>query len=457
VSGGEDNPLGLPSEPPEPEPHEEPPADARGRHEEWVADHDTETRDFTPALGTPGEPASWRPAAEREQVSLARPSWGDAGWSFLYGSDTRYGDVQPEEGQVAAANRRGREGAMPDDLQGPFIKPPVWTWQVPLYFWVGGMAAGSAGVALAADLAGDEWSASVARKVALAVVAPAPVLLIVDLGRPARFLNMLRIFKPRSPMNLGAWCLVAFSATGAGAVAADLLGLRRTARGLGAVTALLGGYLGSYTGVLLAATAVPLWAGSRIFLGPIFVSTATATGAAATRLTLVATGRRPAGHPTRVALNRLEVTAMLAELTLSTVNERRLGRAGRVLSEGSPGRLFRAAQALAGTGVALNLLGRRVGPVGQNVASALYLAGGLAFRYAWLEAGRASARDDEAAALMARGRVTADERLRKRTERRIVSDGRPPRARGAALAAARAWSGTVGRTSILVERLLRRA
>jgi formate-dependent nitrite reductase membrane component NrfD len=333
----------------------------------------------------------------------------------------------------------------------------VWTWQVPLYFWVGGMAAGSAGVALAADLAGDEWSASVARKVALAVVAPAPVLLIVDLGRPARFLNMLRIFKPRSPMNLGAWCLVAFSATGAGAVAADLLGLRRTARGLGAVTALLGGYLGSYTGVLLAATAVPLWAGSRIFLGPIFVSTATATGAAATRLTLVATGRRPAGHPTRVALNRLEVTAMLAELTLSTVNERRLGRAGRVLSEGSPGRLFRAAQALAGTGVALNLLGRRVGPVGQNVASALYLAGGLAFRYAWLEAGRASARDDEAAALMARGRVTADERLRKRTERRIVSDGRPPRARGAALAAARAWSGTVGRTSILVERLLRRA
>jgi formate-dependent nitrite reductase membrane component NrfD len=457
VSGGEDNPLGLPSESPAPEPHEEPPADARGRHQEWVADHDTGTRDFTPALGTPGEPASWRPAAERKQVSLARPSWGDAGWSFLYGPDTRYGDVEPEEGQVAAANRRGREGAMPDDFQGPFIKVPVWTWQVPLYFWVGGMAAGSAGVALAADLAGDEWSASVARKVALAVVAPAPVLLIVDLGRPARFLNMLRIFKPRSPMNLGAWCLVAFSATGAGAVAADLLGLRRTARGLGAVTALLGGYLGSYTGVLLAATAVPLWAGSRIFLGPIFVSTATATGAAATRLTLVATGRRPAGHPTRVALNRLEVTAMLAELTLSTVNERRLGRAGRVLSEGSPGRLFRAAQALAGTGVALNLLGRRVGPVGQNVASALYLAGGLAFRYAWLEAGRASARDDEAVALVARGRVTADERRRKRTERRIVSDGRPPRTRGIALAAARAWSGTVGRTSILVERLLRRA
>jgi formate-dependent nitrite reductase membrane component NrfD len=458
VSGGEDNPLGLPSEPPAPEPHEEPPADSRGRHEEWVADHDTGTRDLTPALGEPGEPASWRPAGEREHVALARPSWGDAGWSYLYGPDTRYGNVEPEEGEVAAANRRMRGGAMPDDLRGPFIKAPVWTWQVPLYFWFGGVAAGSAGVALAADLAGDEWAASVARKVALGVVLPAPVLLIGDLGRPARFLNMLRIFKPRSPMNLGAWCLASFTAVGAGAVGADLLELRPTARGLGAANAVLAGYLGSYTGVLLAATAVPVWARSRIFLGPIFVSTATATGAAATRLALVATRRRPAGHPTRVALRRLEVAAILAELTLSTVNERRLGRTGRVLSEGRAGRLFRTAQGLVGTGVALNLFGpRRVGPLGQNLASVLYLAGGLAFRYAWLEAGRASARDDEAVALMARGGVTADERLREGTKHRILSEDRPTATGGAAFAAARAWSRTVGRASLLVERLLRPA
>jgi formate-dependent nitrite reductase membrane component NrfD len=458
MSGGDDHPLGLPSEPPAPEPYAEPPADSRGRHEEWVADHDTGTRDATPALGTRGEPASWRPAAEGEDVALARPSWGDAGWSFLYGPDTRYGDAEPEEGEVASANRRMRAGEMPDDPRGPFIKPPVWTWHVPLYFWVGGMASGAAGVALAADLAGDEWSASVARKVALGAVLPAPALLMGDLGRPGRFLNMLRVFKPRSPMNLGAWCLVSFTAVGAGAVGADLLGRRRAARGLGAVNALLGGYLGSYTGVLLAATAVPLWARSRIFLGPIFVSTATATGAAATRLTLVATRRRPLGHPTRIALNRLEVGGMLTELTLSTVNERRLGRAGHVLSEGRPGRLFTTAKWLVGTGVALNLPGvRRSGPLGQNVASVLCLAGGLAFRFAWIEAGKASARDDEAVAFMARGRVTADERQRRATERRTVSDGRQPRTRGAALAAARAWSGTVGRTSLLVERLLQRA
>jgi formate-dependent nitrite reductase membrane component NrfD len=399
--------------------------------------------DFTPALGTRGEPASWRPAAEGEHVALARPSWADAAWSFLYGPDTRYGDAGTDHEGVVAANRRMRAGAIPEDLHGPFIKPPVWNWEVPLYFWVGGIASGSAFVALAADLAGDEWSASVARKVALGAVLPAPALLIADLGRPARLLNMLRIFKPRSPMNLGAWCLSLFTAVGTGAVGADLLRLRRTARGLGGVNALLGGYLGSYTGVLLAATAVPVWARSRIFLGPLFVSTAAATGAATTRLVLTATGQRPVEHPTRIALNRVQAGAMVAELTLSLVNERRLGRAGHVLSEGRPGRLFRIAQLFGGAGVALNLLGvRRTTPLGQHVASIVYLAGGLAFRLAWIEAGKVSARDDEAVTM---------------TERRTLSEDRPPSARGAASAALRAWSDTVRRASLLVERLLRRA
>ncbi len=231
---------------------------------------------------------------------------------------------------------------------------------------------------------------------------------------------MLRIFKPRSPMNLGAWCLAAFSTAGAGAVAADLLGLRRTAKGLGAVNAVLGGYLGSYTGVLLAATAVPVWSRSRVFLGPIFVATATATGAAATRLVLWRAAA-PAGHPTRIALGRLETAAILAELTLSSVNERRLGRAGEVLSQGTAGAAVATAKAARrGRSRAGPARGRRVGPRGRDAAGVLYLAAGLAFRFAWVEAGRASARDDEAVALTARGKVAADERLRERTERRIA-------------------------------------
>jgi formate-dependent nitrite reductase membrane component NrfD len=412
-----------------------------------------EARDETPALGTRGGPAAWRRAVEGSEVGLARPSWGDAGWSFIYGPDTNYAGTKPEQGEVAAANRRMRSGAMPEAVQAPLIHAPVWTWEVPLYFWFGGLASGAAFSALAADLHGDESSAAIARKVALAAVLPAPALLIADLGRPARFLNMLRVFKPRSPMNVGAWCLVAFSTAGAGAVGADLLGSRRAAKGLGAAQALLGSYLGSYTGVLLATTAVPLWARSRVFLGPIFVATATATGAAATRLTLAAAGQAE-DHPSHVALARLETGAILAELVLSSINERRLGQAGEVLSRGAPGRLFRAAKMLVAAGLALPLIARgRARRTGQSVASVLYLAGGLAFRLAWVQAGKASAHDDEAVALMARGSLTADERLRRGTEQRIVSEQRPPLAGARAAKPLRAWSATVGATSLLVERL----
>jgi len=219
----------------------------------------------------------------------------------------------------------------------------VWTWQVPLYFWSAHGPAGSAGVALAADLVGDEWSASVARKVALGAVAPAPLLLIRDLGRPARFLNMLRVFQAALADEPGRVVPRLVHAIGAGAVGADLLKLRPAAKGLGAVNALLGGYLGSYTGVLLAATAVPLWARSRIFLGPSFVSTATATGAAATRLVLVATGRRPVGTNPR----RAQAPGGRRDARGTDALDRQrapLGRAGRVLSEGRAGRLSRSAQ-----------------------------------------------------------------------------------------------------------------
>jgi len=258
-------------------------------------------------------------------------------------------------------------------------------------------------------------------------------------------------------MNVGAWCLVAFSTAGAGAVAADVFGAPRAGRRLGAAQALLGSYLGSYTGVLLATTAVPLWARSRVFLGPIFVATATATGASATRLTLAAAGQAE-DHPTHVALARMEAGAILAELTLSTLNERRLGRAGEALAHGTPGRLFRAAKALVGGGLVLPLIARgRARRPGQNLASALYLAGGLAFRFAWVEAGKASAHDDDAVALMARGRVTADESLRAGTEQRALSEDRPPLPETGPAKALRAWSAIVGRLSLSVERALTRA
>jgi formate-dependent nitrite reductase membrane component NrfD len=198
------------------------------------------------------------------------------------------------------------------------------------------------------------------------------VLLIMDLGRPLRFVYMLRIVKLRSPMSMGAWALSSFGGLITAAVGADLLRLDREARALGAATAVVGGYLGFYTGVLLASTALPVWARSRLFLGPIFVSTATATGAAASRLALAARGL-PVGHPAREALGHVEMGAMSAELLLSIVNERRLEPLASGLETGTAGRLFRGAKWSVRTGFALRLARRRGGPWTHHVASVLYL------------------------------------------------------------------------------------
>ena len=387
-------------------------------------------RDMTPALGTPAEPA-WaeRAPGDAAPVALHVGQWRDGRWSYLYGADTRYapapGAASPVPGRdsprtnvegqspdkrggtVPRQTWRGARDEEPRVVSGPMIHAPVWTWEIPLYFWFGGIAAGSSFVALACDLAGDEKSARIARRVALCAVTPSPLLLVMDLGRPARFLNMLRIFKPRSPMSMGAWCLVAFSGLASAAVGADLLGRKREARLLGGANAVVGGYLGSYTGVLLATTAVPLWARSRLFLGPIFVTTGAATGAAACRLTLIASGL-PEDHPTRHALGRVETAAMTTELVLSVANEKRLGELGETLEHGRHGVMFRWAKRLVRTGLALRFVRHRTGRPAHDVASVLYLAAGLLFRYAWVGAGKEAARDDRLVA----------ETARRRTERR---------------------------------------
>jgi hypothetical protein len=376
---------------PRPRPSEEPPTTAGEREEQWAS---TE-RDITPALGKRGEPGRWRRAKEGARVALAKSRFGDMRWSYLYGAETEYAKGPHTKGRT----RRAQE--VPERVKGPLMKPPVWTWEIPLYFWFGGIAAGSSFVALACDLAGDHRSAATARKVALAALLPSPPLLIMDLGRPARFANMLRLVKPRSPMNMGAWALTMFGGLVSTAVAADELKLRPAARALGGATAVVGGYLGSYTGVLLGVTAVPLWARSRLFLGPIFVSTATATGASACRLTLVAAGL-PHGHRTRTALGTVETGAMATELVLSTINERRVGPLGDALKRGHAGNLYRAAKWGVRTGLALRLLRGHGGVAVHHVASVLYLASGLAFRYAWVEAGKTSAGDDMHVAAMSR-------------------------------------------------------
>lgn len=411
--------------------------------------------DVRPALGTRGGPASWS-AARNASVSLARGDFADARWSFLYAPDeTAYAVVDPEPGEVAAANRRMRAAPMPD-VRGPFLKAPVWSWEVPLYFWAGGVASGAAFVAVACDAAGDADAAVIARRVALAAVAPCPVLLVADLGRPERFLNMLRIVKPRSPMSTGAWCLVAFSGAAAGAVLADALGMKRSARAAGAVAALLGTYLGSYTGVLLSCTAVPVWARSRAFLGPMFVATSAMTGAAAVRLALLAR-RSTHGNRSDRALQAIEHLSLVAHVALSSANRRRLGDAGGALERGRPSLLSRSAERALLAGVLAKTSVRVLRTRGARelvdiAASATYLVAGLAIRVAWIEAGKASAKDDWSAAAMGRRTRDAGDGEHGSPEPRLPSTSRAPlRVREAR----RAWSETMRRLSLAIERGVR--
>ena len=384
-------------------PHGPPPEEIIRRRDQAAMRGDG--RDVTPAVGTRGEPARWKHDGPVDEIAGQSRHWADSRWSFLYDKGTSYARAASEaNGRVRAAARRARSAPEPTvEVHGPFIHAPVWTWEVPVYFWFGGIASGSAFVAVACDAVGDGDSAALARKLSLGAVLPCAPLLILDLGRPLRFLHMLRIFKVRSPMSMGAWCLSAFSGAAGVSVLADLLGRRDAARVTGVATAALATYLGSYTGVLLASTAVPVWNRSRTLLPPIFICTAAAGGAAANRLALAATGMR-VGHPTREALGMVETAAMATELALSWLNERRLGRLGEVLDEGKPGRHLSFARRAVVTGLALRAARKRGGPWVHHVASVLYLAAALAFRFAWVGAGIASSDDDEAVALAARQR-----------------------------------------------------
>jgi hypothetical protein len=153
--------------------------------------------------------------------------------------------------------------------------------------------------------------------------------------------------------------------------------------------------------VLLAATAVPLWARSRLYLGPIFVATATATGASACRLALVASGVKP-GDPTRQALGHVEAAAMAAELMLSQINERHLGPLAHGLDAGRPGATFKAAKWLTRLGLVLRLGVRRRGSPAHHAASGIFMLAALLFRFAWVAAGKANAREDRVVAEMHR-------------------------------------------------------
>jgi hypothetical protein len=265
----------------------------------------------------------------------------------------------------------------------PVLKRPVWTWEVPVYFFVGGLAGASALLGAIADAAGQRELARNARIAAAAGAAVSPLLLISDLGRPERFLNMLRVFRPTSPMSVGSWTLALFGGASALAAASEVTGRARPlGRAAGVAAGLLSPALITYTAVLLGQTSVPVWARARRRLPAVFAASAAASAGG---LACAVTSPAAAG-PARL----LAAGGAAAELLATHWMERELGDHEDVYRRGAPGAYALAARGLtlAGAGLVGGLGRRRWAAVAGGAA---LLAGSACLRLAVWRAGPDSA------------------------------------------------------------------
>jgi formate-dependent nitrite reductase membrane component NrfD len=298
----------------------------------------------------------------------------------------------------------------------PVLKEPVWKWMIPAYFFTGGLAGACAVLGAAAQVVAPDGTRVLVRRCRLAGLGGAlasAALLIADLGRPARFLNMLRVFRPTSPMNMGTWVLTGFGAlSGAAALPSVLtpanlrhrvladrgpfrLARRRgpfeaaaDAAGLGA--GLLGLPLVGYTGVLLANTAVPVWQQTRNALPVLFAFSGAVSAGALFDLW-------PVPEPGATLARRFGLLAKGAELVTSfglDGEARQVPRVAKPLQHGRSGALLRAARLLLLASAAVDVLGGRRGR--RVAAGMLAMAGTLAMRFGIVAAGRQSARDPHA-------------------------------------------------------------
>lgn len=274
----------------------------------------------------------------------------------------------------------------------PMLKPTVWKWSVPTYFYIGGVAGATSALRAATLLWGGgrfPTFARAARWVGMVGDVVSGVLLIEDLGRPERFLNMMRVFRPTSPMNLGTWILSGSGALNtAGLLFADRTGwLGRMGRGAEVGAGVLGLGLTGYTGVLLANTAVPVWQGACLSLPPLFVSASAASAGSLFQLL-------PVADEERTLLRRFSIAGQVGVLASSWMLEREVGRspeAARPLREGVSGALWKASKLLTAASLILSLLpGDRKGK--RVAAAVLGTAGSLAMRFGIFQAGRSSAR-----------------------------------------------------------------
>ncbi|HEY3723278.1 MAG TPA: NrfD/PsrC family molybdoenzyme membrane anchor subunit [Acidimicrobiia bacterium] len=299
--------------------------------------------------------------------------------------------VGTDAGRGRRRKRGGEQPVVPDaefsSYYGlPVLNAPVWhSREIAGYFFLGGLSGASSLLAAGAQLTGRPALASRAKIVASAAIALGGVALVKDLGRPSRFVNMLRVLKPTSPMSVGSWLLAAYGPTTAVAAAAALTHRgRRAGTAATAATAVLGPLVATYTAALVGDTAVPAWHEGHRELPFVFAgSSATAAGG----IGLVCAPLAQAAPARRLAL----VGAALEAFAARTM-QRRAGLVGEPYRQGRAGRLMKLGQLLTAIGLVAAFAGRRrrVATIGAGLA---LTAASAVTRFGIFEAGRQSVAD----------------------------------------------------------------
>jgi hypothetical protein len=316
---------------------------------------------------------------------------------------SRRGMMRRREGTPRAGRKSRGELSMVPEAEfssyygRPIVKAAPWKADIPAYLFSGGLAAGSSLLAAGADLTGRPMLRRSARIGAAGALGFSVATLVHDLGRPSRFLNMMRTVKLTSPMSVGTWLLSLYgpwAGLAAAAEVVDMLPARAHRRPLKLVSALgrPAGVLGAltappvaaYTAVLLADTATPSWHAAYKELPFVFVGSAAAASGGYGMLTAPVADAAPA--------RRFALAGAVAELAMERQMERSMGVTAEPLHQGKAGRLMRAAKALTVAGALGTVVSGRSRALSALSGAAL-MAGSLCTRFGVFEAGQASARN----------------------------------------------------------------
>lgn len=303
------------------------------------------------------------------------------------------------------------------------VKPPPWEWPIAGYLFLGGVAGGSAILAEGGRRTGRPRLRRNGRILSLATVGLGSLFLVEDLGRPSRFLNMMRVVKLSSPMSLGSWILASFATSLAMPALTELDKItyrkfplpkfvRRfihwSAKPAGTVAAGLGGLLATYTSVLLGGTSNPAWSGARKYLPFLFASSASLAAGGATMLVTPVSEAGPARKFALAgAAGDILVTKLMDNGMHPVENE--------PYHTGKPGQWMHWAEILVITGaLSTATIGRN--QVGAAVSGAMLMTASALTRFGVVYAGLESTKDPKYVVEPQR------DRLKARQEQGITGD-----------------------------------